>query len=206
VARDSDADAGWDAYRRGDVETARVSLAAAAQRPGAATWVHYALGQAAYALRDFSVAGSAWERVRSARPDFEPVYFDLVDSYLQQKDYDRATRVLHEAQQRWPNDAEVVNALGVVQVARGALDDAVRSFQQAITIAPSDSTGYFNLAKSLELRYVHSRHWVPQTGMWVANEHDRNDAAANYRRYLEMGGPFESSAREGLSRLNWARP
>lgn len=206
VTRDPDADAGWDAYRRGDVESARKSLAAAADRPGAATWVHYALGQAAYALREFGVATASWERVRTAKPDFEPVYFDLVDAYLQQKDYDRATRLLRDAEKRWPQDVEVMNALGVVQVARGALDDAVRSFQKGIAIAPNEATTYFNLAKTLELRYVQNRRWVPQTKMWVANEHDRDDAIANYTRYLGIGGPFENSARDGLSRLNWAKP
>ena len=150
--RDADATAGWDAYQRGDVETARQRLTAAAARDGADPWVHYTLGMSDYALRRFHDAAQAWERVRSGVPDFEPVYFDLVDAYLQQKEHDKAIRVARAALARWPRDPELSNALGVVQTARGALDDAVKSFQSAIAIASSDATGYFNLSKALELR------------------------------------------------------
>jgi hypothetical protein len=44
---------------------------------------------------------------------------------------------------------------------------------------------------------------VQQTRTWVTNETDRNNAVANYTRYLEIGGPFEQSAREALARLEW---
>jgi hypothetical protein len=53
------------------------------------------------------------------------------------------------------------------------------------------------------MRYVRSRRYVPTTGGWVGNAGDRRDAIANYQRYLEIGGPFEQSAREGLARLEW---
>jgi VWFA-related protein len=205
-ARSADAEAatGWDAYRRGDLTTARASLAVAAASPSVRPWVHYALGQTDYALRDFAGAIAAWEAVRASVPEFEPVYFDLVDGYLQSHDPDRATRVLRAAAERWPKDHEVFSALGVVQVSRGALDDAVKSFEHAIEIAPGEATSYFNLAKTLELRYGKTRRFVSQTGKWVANENDRTNAIAYYQRYLDMGGgPFENSAREGLARLHW---
>jgi tetratricopeptide (TPR) repeat protein len=203
ASRDADADAGWDAYKRGDLENARRSLGTAAARPSAAPWVHYALGQSAYALRQFADAVSAWETVRRTTPEFEPVYFDLVDGYLQQKDYDKATRVLRDAQKRWPRDADVLNALGVVQVARGSLDDAVDSFERAIGAAPAEAVAYFNLAKAAELRYWKYRRFVTQTRQWIANGNDRTKAIENYKRYLEKGGPLENAARDGLSRLEW---
>jgi tetratricopeptide (TPR) repeat protein len=165
--------------------------------------VHYALGQSEYALRDYAAAIASWERVRTATPEFEPVYFDLVDGYLQTREYDKATRLLRTAAERWPSDHEVWSALGVVQVQRGALDDAVKSFERAIGLARSDATGYFNLGKTLELRYRKGRRFIRQTGTWMSNESDRRDAIANYQRYLEIGGPLENSAREGLSRLSF---
>jgi VWFA-related protein len=201
--RDADADAGWEAYKRGDVESAQRSLALAAARASAAPWMHYALGQSDYALKRYADAVSAWETVRAGNPEFEPVYFDLVDGYLQLKEYDKAIRVMRAARDRWPHDPDVFNALGVVQVARGALDDAVGSFQQAVAAAPQEGTAYFNLAKTLELRYRKSRHYIKQMGRWIGNEHDRATAIDNYERYLEIGGPFEDPAREGLSRLSW---
>jgi tetratricopeptide (TPR) repeat protein len=204
-ARDTDADSGWAAYKRGDVEAAQRSLAAAVARPSAAPWMHYALGQSQYALKQYASAVGAWEKVRASNPEFEPVYFDLVDGYLQIKEYDKAIRVMRAATDRWPQDPEVFDALGVVQVARGALDDAVGSFQRAITVAPQEGTAYFNLAKTLELRYRNSRHYIKPMGRWIANEHDRTTAIDNYKRYLDIGGPFEGSAREGLARLEWGR-
>jgi VWFA-related protein len=199
-----EAAAGWEAYRRGDLASARTALAAAAAASSARPWVHYALGQTAYALRDFAQAISSWERVRASTPEFEPVYFDLVDGYLQERDPDKATRVLRAAAERWPNDHEVFSALGVVQMSRGAIDDAVRSFQQAITLAPNEPIGYFNLGKSLEIRFGKSRRYVIQTRTWVSNDSDRTNAIANYQRYLEFGGPFENAARDGLARLGWS--
>ncbi len=205
-AADAASSAGWSAYQRGDVESARRSLLVAAAAPSARPWVHYALGQASYALRQYQESVGAWERVRSSAPEFEPVYFDLVDGYIQLRDPDKAIRVLRAAKDRWPKDAEVENALGVVQAGRGALDDALQSFSHAIALAPLESIGYFNMAKALELRYVKTRRYVQQTRTWVANKSDRENAITNYRRYLELGGPLENSAREGLARLGWANP
>ena len=202
-APDPDADKGWNAYQRGDVEDARASLAVAAARPTARPWVRYALGQASYALRDYPQAVGEWEKVKAEAPEFEPVYFDLVDGYIQVHDPDRAIRTLRDAERRWPSDVEIYDALGVVQVTRGALDDAVKSFEKAIATAPKEGVSYFNLAKTLELRYQRSRHYVTQTREWVSNKTDLENAVANYKRYLEIGGPLADSAREGLTRLEW---
>ncbi len=204
-AADAASSAGWSAYQRGDVESARRSLLVAAAAPSARPWVHYALGQASYALRQYQESVGAWEKVRSSAPEFEPVYFDLVDGYIQLRDPDKAIRVLRAAKDRWPTDAEVENALGVVQAGRGALDDALQSFSHAIALAPQESIGYFNMAKALELRYVKTRRYVQQTRTWAANKSDLENAIANYTRYLELGGPLENSAREGLARLGWAK-
>ena len=203
---DADAAAGWAAYQRGDVAAAQTSLLRAAARSTAHPWVFYALGQSQYALQRFSDASGAWERVRSATPEFKPVYFDLVDAYLQLKDYDKATRVLRDGEKRWRRDTELLNALGVVQVARGALDDAVQSFEEAVKSAPADPVGYFNLGKACELRYWKFRRYVSQTRQWMANGNDRSKAIDNYKRYLEIGGPLENAARDGLARLDWNAP
>ena len=203
VASDIDAREGWSAYQRGDVESARTRLAVAAARPDAEIWVHYALGFASYALSRYRESAEAWERVRDGAGDFEPVYFDLIDAYLQLKEYDRAVHTARTALERWPQDAEMFQALGVVQTIRGSLDDAVKSFQSAVTIAPDDANVYFNLGKVLELRYYRSRHYVAQLRKWVSNDKDLTAAIANYQRHLQLGGAYADSARAGLRRLNW---
>jgi len=143
--------------------------------------------------------------VRRTAADFEPVYFDLVDAYLQLGDEAAAITVLREAERHWPSDPEVFNALGVVQVRRGALDDAIESFRRAVRAQPADATAYFNLGKAFEIRYQKSRRFSSLGQTWVANESDRQAAAENYRRYLALGGPLESSARDALARLEWTK-
>lgn len=202
-AADPDATAGWTAFQRGDVDTAYARLSAAAARPDAQAWVHYSLGISSYALARYKEATDAWERVRTAAADFEPVYFDLVDAYLQQREYDRAIRTARAALERWPQDAEIYEALGVVQTVRGSLDDAVKSFREAMTRAPDDPNVYFNLGKAIELRYFKSRRYVDQLRRWVSNESDREAAIANYRRHIELRGVYADSARAGLQRLEW---
>jgi VWFA-related protein len=203
VVSDIDATEGWSAYQRGDVESARTRLALAAARPDAEIWVHYTLGFASFALSRYRESAEAWERVRDGAGDFEPVYFDLIDAYLQLKDYDRAVHTARTALERWPQDAEMFQALGVVQTVRGSLDDAVKSFQSAVAIAPDDANVYFNLGKVLELRYYRSRHYVTQLRKWVSNDKDLTAAIANYQRHLQLGGAYADSARAGLRRLTW---
>lgn len=200
----ADARAGWASYQRGDLEGARRSFRAATSSASPA-WVYYALGQSEYALGGYRDAVRAWERVRADAPEFEPVYFDLVDGYLQLKELGPAVATLREAEQRWPRDTEVLNALGVVQTHRGALDDAIASFRKATEIDPGDAIACFNLAKAHEMRYYRSRRYAQAARSWVANEDDLRAAAQYYRRYLEIGGPLEASAREGLERLTWAK-
>jgi VWFA-related protein len=194
---------GWSRYEKGDLEGAAHDLAEAVAIPGAPVWVQYALGQAEFGLQRFGDAVARWEEVRAVVPEFEPVYFDLVDGYLQLDKAREAVAVLRAAERRWPGDADVYNALGVVQVRRGSLDDAIGSFGKAVKAQPESALGYFNLGRVHEMRYARSRRYVPTTGGWVGSSDDRRDAIANYRKYLELGGPFEQSAREGLARLEW---
>jgi VWFA-related protein len=193
----------WSLYQRGDLDGARLAFRDAAA-PDSPAWVHYALGQSEYGLGGYREAVQAWERVRAQAPEFEAVYFDLVDGYLQLKEYGSAVAILREAARRWPHDTEVLNALGVVQTSRGALDDAIESFRKALEIDEADAIACFNLGKAHELRYYRSRRYARAARAWVANEEDRRAAAQYYRRYLKIGGPFETSAREGLDRLAWS--
>jgi tetratricopeptide (TPR) repeat protein len=201
---DRAAAAGWEAYQRGDVATARAALSIAAASPSAEAWVHYALGQAEYALGQYKNAVGEWEKVREAARTFEPVYFDLVDGYLQLKEHDKAIRLLREGASSWPKDPDIFNALGVVQTVRGALADAIASFQEAVNAAPDEPVSFFNLGKAIELRYFRTRRYVREAKRWIADEKDRVRAIEQYERYLTFGGPYADAAREGVTRLKWA--
>jgi hypothetical protein len=194
---------GWAAYERGDVKAAARLLGEAAARADARPWVHYAAGLAHLADSRPQDAARAWETVRALVPQFEAVYFDLADAYLQLQDEGKAVSILRSAQQRWPADSEVHNALGVAQVRRGALDDAIESFQRAIQARPTESLGYFNLGRAYHIRYFKSHRYNALLKKWTGNDRDRELASANFQRYLELGGPYEQQAREAIAALAW---
>jgi VWFA-related protein len=202
-AAERDARLGWAAYERGDVERARRHLEAAAASGYAPSWVHYAFGQAAFATGAFAQAAAAWERVRTAAPDFKPVYLDLVDAHLQLRQNVRALKVLEEAARRWPEDTEIHNATGVIHLARGSVEAAVKAFERAVAVRPDEALGHFNLGRAYETRFVRSARFVRATRQWYRDEDARRQAALHYRRHIELGGAFARQARDGLDRLEW---
>jgi tetratricopeptide (TPR) repeat protein len=196
--------AGWAAYQRGDLEAARTHLNPAAAARSAEPWVHYVLGMADYGLGQYVAAIDAWEKVRREMPSFEPVYFDLVDGYLQVGDRRTAVAVLRAAEERWASDPDVFNALGVIHAGAGSLDEAIEGFERAITVAPDEPTTYFNLAVAYERRYFQSRRYFVPTKSWFWSQRDFDAAIRNYQRYLDTNGPYADRARAGLDRLKWA--
>ena len=197
------AEVGWNAYEKGDVETAAKELGTAAAAPDARPWVVYALGLSQFALRQHKDAALSWERVRREVPEFEPVYFNLADAYGLQQNETAALKVLRDAETRWPKDAEVANAIGVIHVKRGSLDAAVESFERATRVQPEDALGYFNLARTCQMRMLKSQRYDRQSEKWIGGEDDRRRAVAAYEQYLKIGGPYERQAKEALASLNW---
>jgi VWFA-related protein len=195
---------GWEAYQRGDVAAARALLEGAAANPAAPPWIVYVLGWTQSSASEPKEAAASWERVRSSVPEFSAVYFDLADAYLQQREFGKAVAVLRQAEARWANDVDVYNALGVVQLARGALDDAIETFARGVGVNAGDPTANYNLAKSCELRFVRASRQrragassVPAAGVLQ----DRDRAIEHYKRTIQAGGQFVEQAREGLKRL-----
>ena len=173
------------------------------ESPRAHPWVRYALGLSHLALAQYAEAVAAWEAVRRSVPEFEPVYFNLADGYMLQKDNDAALKVLRDAQERWPNDSEVWNATGVLEVRRGAIDAAIRSFTRATSVAPAESLGFFNLARAYQMRAAQSQRFDSTMQKWVGGEGDSRKAVENYTKYVDMGGPFVQQAKQALQVLNW---
>ena len=160
-------------------------------------------GLSQFALRQHKEAAISWERVRSEVPEFEPVYFNLADAYVLQQNETAALKVLREAETRWPKDAEVANAIGVIHVRRGSLDAAIESFQRATRVQPEDALGYFNLGRTSQMRMMKSQRYDRQTEKWIGGEVDRRRAVAAYEQYVKIGGPYERQAKEALAALAW---
>ncbi len=197
---------GWEAYQRGDVEAAKTALAPVAAEATAPPWVWYVLGWSHYALGEYAPAVAVWQRVLDADPAFEPVYFDLADAYLQQRAYDSALGLLRTAGARWPADAEILDAQGVIQTTVGALDDAMKSFEGALVVAPENETSHFNLARACELRYLRLVRAFEADPKTVAFDvKDRTRAAEEYRWIVEKGGSLAAAGTDGLRRVEPAQ-
>jgi VWFA-related protein len=213
---------GWAAYQKGDVETAERELKAASAEAGVSPWVHYVLGFCELALQRFPDAAAAWERVRTVAPAFEPVYFNLADAYVGESARDRAKRVLDDAAKRWPKDAEIFDAEGVIQIHSGALVDAIASFERATKLAPTDPLGFFNLASAHHAAALRLRELARQTAsqQQLASPDDRrllgssggsgllgkalwqrNAAIQNYRRVIALNGDYVDQAKKGIEAL-----
>jgi tetratricopeptide (TPR) repeat protein len=167
--------------------------------------VYYALGFAQLGLKKADLASQSWERVRAAVPAFTQVYFDLADAYLQLDSAARAVDILRAAEQRWPKDTDVLNALGTVQVRRGSTEDAIATFERAIALAPKESLAYLNAARTYELRYYQLRRFSRPQARWLDDPQLREKAIGCYETYLMLGGPFEADARAAIDRLRGIR-
>lgn len=196
---------GWAAYERGDIEAARPLFEAAAADAAVRPWVLYVLGLTYSGLDRISEAAALWERVRDAAPAFAEVYLDLASAYMRMGDASRALAVLRDAERRWPDSQDVLNAVGVIHVRRDALDDAIAVFTKAAAAAPDDPLAHLNLGRAYELRYERGRRFVTSQGRWVAPEGDRQKAAASYERCVRLGGPYAARASAALSRLEWSK-
>jgi VWFA-related protein len=196
---------GWEAYRKGDVETAAALLGKAAEVPEAKAWVHYALGMSQAALGRVDAAIASWERVRRAVPDFQPVYMDLADTYAAKSDLTTALAMVREAEKRWPNSPDVHSAIGVIHVRRGAIDEGIRSLTRVTELTPDDALAFLNLGRAYALRYHRERHYVSSQRAWVAPQGDRTRAIDAFRECVKLGGPYAKQASEQLSILEWSR-
>jgi VWFA-related protein len=196
---------GWQLYAKGRVEEARDRLARAASQAPSMNWIQYALGQAEFTLQHFEPAIASFERVRKALPDYEPVYFDLADSYHRLGRSGEALSVLRDAERRWPNDSETHNAAGCILMGRQAYEDAATTFKRAIEAAPADGDAYFNLARAYHFTYfkVVRSSSASATATNMLAERNRHLAIDAYKKYLTIGGPFEKDAREALAGLDW---
>ena len=194
---------GWSAFQRGDVESAIEPLTRAAAQPNIRPWVLYVLGLSHAALNKPRDAISAWERVRAAAPEFSPIYLDLAATYGHLGELSSALAVLRDAEARWPNDADILNAVGVILIRRGVLDDAIKAFEKAAAAAPDDPVAYLNLGRAYEMRYVRGRRYVESQQRWVAPEGDRKKAIQHFERYIALKGPYADQATEAITRLKW---
>ena len=180
------------------------------------------LGLCHYALAEYGDAAASFERVRTSVPTFEPVYFNLTDSYQVQNKFGDALAVLAAAHKRFPKDAEIYDAQGVIQIHTGALIDAIGSFERATKLAPKDPLGFFNLASAHHIAALRLRQLSTSTssqqsdlspderrlvmasggsGLRGKASWQRSAAIEAYRRVIALKGDYVEQATKGLAAL-----
>jgi tetratricopeptide (TPR) repeat protein len=199
------AERGWQAYERGDIDTAHTAFSEAATRTDVRPWVLYALGMTQTALNKPADAITSWEKVRAAVPDFEPVYMDLADTYAHLGNLTQALAIVREAEKRWPASADVQSAIGVIHVRRGALNEGIAALEKAAALEPDDALAHLNVGRAYALRFNQGRRYVTSQRRWIAPEGDRQKAMAAFKRCVDLGGPYARQAAEELSLLEWSR-
>jgi tetratricopeptide (TPR) repeat protein len=160
------------------------------------------LGLCHLALGEYPDAAVSWERVRNAVPAFEPVYFNLADAYLLRGDDASAVRVLADASVRWPSDAEVYDAKGVIQLRAHAFVDAIDSFGKATKLAPKDPLGFFNLASAYHANYLRLKRPTPSSRQFMVSARQRDLAIDAYRKVVKLNGLYVDEAKKGLRALD----
>lgn len=195
---------GWEAYQRGDVETALPLLQHAAAAEGSPAWVHYALGFSYVGVGRPAEALNAWETVLRRAPDFAPVYLDLATTYSQVRNFERALAVLRQAATRWPDDPEVHNGIGVVLIRKGDENGALAAFDRAVAVDPANAISWLNLGRAYELRYMRNRRFIKTINAWIGPERDLDKARESYVRSASLGGHYGTLAEDALQRLAWS--
>jgi len=82
-------------------------------------------------------------------PDFVPCYNGLAELYIRQGRITEAADVLSEAVRAWPNDAVLLNNLGMCHLIRRDYGTSLEFFTRATASAPGRSKYQANMATSL---------------------------------------------------------
>lgn len=94
---------------------------------------------------------AALRRLQMEYPDYIPVYADLAEYHLRQNRPAEAEKILREGLARSPQDAILINDLGMVAMMTGEYDAALEHFGTAADIAPGESRHRANMGTVLGL-------------------------------------------------------
>jgi arylsulfatase A-like enzyme/tetratricopeptide (TPR) repeat protein len=136
----------FEAYDRGDLQTA-ISLFQSTVSSGRADFdVHYYLGCAYARLGRFQEAvGPLREAIRKM-PAYTPSYLDLAKAYVALNRYNDAAAVLNDGLARDPDNFQLHSHLGYVARIRRDLDLARQHYERASALEPADFDVRMNLS------------------------------------------------------------
>jgi len=100
---------------------------------------HNLVGRAALGANDLPKAEQAFRKVLAQKPDYCYAMVNLGKTYIAEENWKEAEQTLKEAAACAPRMAVVYESLGFAQQKQGRLDDAVKTYEKAYEIKPSES-------------------------------------------------------------------
>jgi len=168
-----------DLYLRTDkADRAVEQLQAIARDYPANEQASFVLGTIVYQQKNYAEAERQFERTRMLRPDFEPVYYELVGVKLALKKPTEALDLLTQARRRFAKSFQLEFYTGLAHAQAKQYDDAVKHFTEAEIIARVTEPSrlgpllYFQLGAACERRG------------------DYAEAEKHFRRCLELSPDF----------------
>jgi tetratricopeptide (TPR) repeat protein len=164
--------------RTGKADRAVEQLQAIARDYPANEQTSFVLGTIAYQQKNFAEAERQFERTRMLRPNFEPVYYELVGVKLALKKPTEALDLLAKVRRRFAKSFQLEFYTGLAHSQAKQYDDAVRHFTEAEIIARATEPSrlgpllYFQLGAACERR------------------RDYAEAEKHFRRCLELSPDF----------------
>src|SRR5262249_26642552 len=99
-----------------------------------------------------ALAEVALEKAQRVNPDFGPVHLAVADHFLlANNDVEQARVEIDLARRTMPNNAALEMSAGTIARRQSRWDDAVRSFERAVTLEPRSPANLFTLANTYRL-------------------------------------------------------
>lgn len=147
--------AGAEAFRRGDVQGARLQFEAAARAEPGACIVHYALGAVRERLGLWDAALAAYQSALTKCAGYEPAVLAQARLLLSMKRGEEAERTLQATRARLPDNAGVLTALAEVRSQAGRSAEAQALAQEALRKTPDYRPAMLLLARD----HFRARRW-----------------------------------------------
>jgi len=139
--------AGMEAFRNGDLESARTQLLAATNADAQAYQAFYSLGTLRERMGEKAGAQTMYRKALQVVPDYEPAIVSLALVMARSGRTDEAESMLKDYQAKMPRSAAVVAALAEVKSMAGDSTEAQRLAQEALKKNPDYRPAMVTLAR-----------------------------------------------------------
>jgi Flp pilus assembly protein TadD len=182
--------AGIKAFDAGHYAEARTSFQAAVKKNPNDYEALYNLGMTCEKLQDKAAAEAAYKGALAVKPELDTAAAELSALYMDEGRTDDALAVARAGLARHPGSGPLHENLGVAMAMRGDQDEAIKEFEQALHITPTEPMYHLTLA-----------HWLNAWKMRGATPHldaardlVKNDygMTASVGFEYRMAGEFES--------------